>query len=675
MNGASTLSDEELEYSSLSSLSEDEEEDEELEEDDEYEGDGIGVNVRNTTKVAITPRKSNDQSSNGRPLRKSAAMANSAWLGSKEAAKRQREESSSDGLEANIERTPRKRGRPPLSSVSTPTKKQFDDSNGTPRKRGRPPLFSTPSKKGSDATTEAFTPKKRGRPSLSSTPSKREFEEVKVTPRRRGRPPLGASTVRKLTELEDTQRKRGRPPISANRDEDESRDPFTSILDASMIRPSSSDAYFVNHATRNTSLARLRTSDNLISREISALAPRSIVSMTKRLSKVIEDNLKMEGNAKEEDSSDSFLPAIVRLSKFEGFHQHWWSLLRSTSRPLLFYGVGSKRAPLQRFAHSMAQKGRCSVIVIRGDAGGKVEEAIQEIEKTLSISPFSDISRLQRAMSANAMEARVLHLVRVLDRMQSEASSENNHMAIPPAFMLMLHNIDSPTLLQERSMRLLGLLCRSKYIHICADSAHFNVASLAGMDENLPWLWVDLTTYIPILDEIIGERGAGIGRTIGLPPVLDIRRAGADSDVSVLAMDHSRAGKSIPIDRTNAGVDQEISATAPFTLLSDRAAMHILRSVTFKARGLFLLLGARLINTTKNPTQTSETDELKVITYDDLSELARNNFLAMTPDALRGLLIEFTSHGLISIVENRVRIALSKSDLQHVIESFSKQAD
>ncbi|PWN32831.1 uncharacterized protein FA14DRAFT_78495 [Meira miltonrushii] len=674
MNETEVSSDEELEYSSLSSLSEedveDEEEDEELEDEEEDEN-GAGPSIRYANKVAITPRKNNGESSNGRPMRRSAAAASNAWLGSREAARRQREESSIDANEERAEGTPKKRGRPPLSSTSTPTKRADEAATDTLRKRGKPPLMSSPAKGGVEV--EVSTPKKRGRPPLNSTPSKKDLvaegsEGLELTPRKRGRPPLGTTTPRKEVGIEDTPRKRGRPPLSSKHDEDESRNPFTTGTDGSMIRPSSSDAYFVNHATRATSSARLRTSDNLISRDISALAPRTIVSMTKRLAKVVESN--MDDKGKEGSLQVSF-PTIVPLSKFDDFHQHWWSLLQSTSRPLLFYGIGSKRAPLQRFAHSMAQTGRCSVIVIRGDAGGKVEEAIQEMERTLSISPYSDISRLQRAMSANAMEARVLYLLKVLERTQSEASSKT-----PPAFMLMLHTIDSPALLQERSMRLLGLLCTSPYIHVCADTIHFNVASLAGLDENLPWLWIDLTTYIPILDEIIGERGAGIGRTIGLPPVLDIRRAGADSDVAVLAMDHNRVGQSQLTARNGTGADQDTPAVGPITLLSDRAAIHILRSVTFKARGLFLLLGGRLINTSKSTTQlTADTEELKAITYDDLSELARNNFLAMTPDALRALLVEFTSHGLVSIVDNRVQIALTKSDLQHVIDSFSKQAD
>ncbi|MCO5598592.1 hypothetical protein L7F22_052689 [Adiantum nelumboides] len=671
MNEASVSSDEELEYSSLSSLSEEEvefeEDDEELDDDEEEDGNGAGPSIRYANKVAITPRKDNGKSSNGRPMRKSAAAASNAWLESREADNRQSQESEEDRGGESVERTPKKRGRPPLSSASTPTKRTLEADTDTPRKRGRPPLHSSPAKAG----VEASTPKKRGRPPLSLTPSKKDSiidvsEGTEVTPRKRGRPSLGTTTPRKEVEFESTPRKRGRPPLSTKRDQDESRNPFTSNSDGSMIKPSSSDAYFVNHATRATSSARLRTSDNLISRDISTLAPRTIVSMTKRLTKVIESSLNEEG---EDGSSQVSFPTIVPLNNFESFYQHWWSLLRSTSRPLLFYGVGSKRAPLQKFAHSMAQKGRCCVIVIRGDAGGKVEEAIQELERNLSISHYSEISRLQRAMSANAMEARVLHLLKVLERTQEDAST-----TMPPAFMLMLHNIDSPALLQERSMRLLGLLCTSPYIHVCADTIHFNVASLAGLDENLPWLWIDLTTYIPILDEIIGERGAGIGRTIGLPSVLDIRRAGADSDVAVLAMDHGRVGQSQLIARNGTSADQD-TLVGPITLLSDRAAIHILRSVTFKARGLFLLLGGRLINSSKGASQTTDTDELKAITYDDLSELARNNFLAMTPDALRALLVEFTSHGLVSIAENRVQIALTKSDLQHVIESFSKQAD
>lgn len=459
-----------------------------------------------------------------------------------------------------------------------------------------------------------------------SSPRKNAVKPVPFTPRKRTRHLLSPNSKGKArASIEDAL-------------------PVESLLGTSLIQPTSSDAYFVNHAPRRAT--RKQTSDNVISNQLPNVSSRAVASLAKRLAKQVQNSTRDH-----EKSQPSTQHHFVPVRHYDQFFDGWWGLMRATNRPLLCYGVGSKRAPLQRFARHLARSGRCSAIVVRGEAGGKMEEVIQEMERSCGATPSAEEYKRRRTMGAGALDVRAAYLVEMMDK----SGEADGVYAIPhpPNFLIVIHNIDTLALVQERSLHLLGLLARSRRVHLVADTAHINASMLAhaiAADADgstlLPWLWIDLTTYIPMLDELLGERAPGTARQLGLPSVLDIRTVGGGLDVGVLAYGVGEVGAG----RDNMPDHQGSSRTASGAPrhLSDRAAVHILRSVTFKARGLFLLLAGRLLQQTPEGGAT-KTTAITRTTYGELAQLARSNFLAMTPDALRSLLIEFTSHGLVYI--------------------------
>jgi hypothetical protein len=322
------------------------------------------------------------------------------------------------------------------------------------------------------------------------------------------------------------------------------------------IRPTSSDAYFANHAPRSKrNSSKHQTSDNVISGSMPSISSKLVA----KLSADIKSQLQGEEEARN----------LLQAGYFEPYYDYWWSLLECTNRPLIMYGIGSKKAQLQDFARHLGKQSRCASIVVRGESGGRIEDVIRELERCISVSASAE----QKRLYSTPLEARAHTIVQALD--------EGKGANVAPSFFILIHNFDSPLLMQERSLHTLGILSASERIHLCVDTCHVNSGLVGQMHSDaeqstLPWLWINLNTFVPMLDEIINERGIGISRAIGLPRVLDIRAAGgevigSDEDVTMMAEDD---------------YDRDTSAI----LLSKRAAIQILRSVPTKGRNLFLLL-------------------------------------------------------------------------------------
>ena len=88
--------------------------------------------------------------------------------------------------------------------------------------------------------------------------------------------------------------------------------------------------------------------------------------------------------------------------------------------------------------------------------------------------------------------------------------------------------------------------------------------------------------------------------------------------------------------------------------VNERAAQHVLASVTEKAKKLFKLLAQKqLDNMQATPSSApqiqgqAEEQSPAAISYDLVFTMARDNFLASNDTALSALLSEFRDHGLI----------------------------
>jgi origin recognition complex subunit 2 len=90
------------------------------------------------------------------------------------------------------------------------------------------------------------------------------------------------------------------------------------------------------------------------------------------------------------------------------------------------------------------------------------------------------------------------------------------------------------------------------------------------------------------------------------------------------------------------------SVAANGTLITETAAHHILASVTQKAKRLFVLLGARQLESMDEALDAAGSiSQQFALAYDMLFSAARDNFIATNDTAMRSLLGEFRDHGLV----------------------------
>lgn len=371
-----------------------------------------------------------------------------------------------------------------------------------------------------------------------------------------------------------------------------------------------------------------------------------------------------------------------------------WSSLLFLGNDLVFYGVGAKEVVLEDFARSKAEEGEASVVIIRGRMGTRPEEWVDSIEEALDLPPLAQAGaeqRLRRIVDAYPDPAE--------DELDEDGDLDEDPPAArgkgPARLLIVLHSLDAPALLAPRSRAHLQALSTSPYIHIIVSVSHPNAGLLADFTAgNKPQLWIDCTTLLPHTDDCLLS-GAG-ARLAGLPRAFDL---GNGSGFGFSAADTSSrggaggAGHHAPPGTRGAHAAQDTagglssaaemhasSATVP--LLSSTAALHVLRSVTYKARALFLKLASELRSgAAAGGTGDTTAFAARSIPYARLSNLAARNFIATTEPALRSLLVEFTSHGLVRVhkedvggaAEERVSIRMDgEREVAEVVEGVKK---
>ncbi|KAG5219646.1 Origin recognition complex [Salix suchowensis] len=93
------------------------------------------------------------------------------------------------------------------------------------------------------------------------------------------------------------------------------------------------------------------------------------------------------------------------------------------------------------------------------------------------------------------------------------------------------------------------------------------------------------------------------------------------------------------------GIKASDTGTSSAVAMTETAALHILASVTQKAKKLFKLMGERQLG--MSDSESGQDMQQAAIEYDALFSLARDNFVATNDTALRALLGEFKDHGLV----------------------------
>jgi len=283
---------------------------------------------------------------------------------------------------------------------------------------------------------------------------------------------------------------------------------------------------------------------------------------------------------------------------------------------LLFYGFGSKRAILNKFASEVCSKRGHVVIANTFQPNFGLKELFNSIERIPGIQNLP--------LTSNNIE--------------KQARRIYDFFALFPAkhrLFLVIHNVDSPVFRTTKAKSCLSLLALNPHIHLIASVDHINAPLLWSSVElsarkqeielggdmlrrGYAWLWHDMTTLSPY-------------------------------DVELARADRSSISGASALHGSSARNQQETGGTAANgTLMTETAAQHILASVTQKAKRLFALLGTRQLESMDEASDAAGINAQQyALAYDILFSAARDNFIATNDTAMQSLLGEFRDHGLV----------------------------
>jgi origin recognition complex subunit 2 len=251
------------------------------------------------------------------------------------------------------------------------------------------------------------------------------------------------------------------------------------------------------------------------------------------------------------------------------------------------------------------------VVVINGYRKGSTLKAILAIMN--NIAGLEEVPLRSQSLDDQ--------LIRIYDFFREETN---------PSLYLIVHNIESPSLRDQKAKQFFMGLALHPRIHIIASVDNLQAGLLwstseistrkhpqtpAGSDipssRGFAWLFHDLTTFLPYANEIKGR------------------------DITALPSQSLAAS----------------GAVAPGQALTEAAMVHILASVTEKAKRLFRLLATRQIASIEEAGEKQQPGIAGLdkygIQYDLLFNEARKDFLATSDTALRALLGEFMDHEMV----------------------------
>jgi len=357
------------------------------------------------------------------------------------------------------------------------------------------------------------------------------------------------------------------------------------------------DSYFLHQGKLS------KTSPAIFSTQVEPLSPEEYADAIK--------------SASEKYSLTYPASSAIQESLSHQFHRFLLELEQGFN--LLFYGYGSKRALLNRFATEVCSK-RGHVMVLSGSQPkASIKDLLTAIEAIPVVQKFTESTDVAAGNSNESQLARIRACF---------ASSD-----VKPLFLL-IHNIDSPNLRSPKVKSQLAALASHTRIHLIASIDHVNAPLLwtstecstrkrENIDEEslsyhvpgFSWLWHDLTTM-------------------------------ASYDFELAHADRSSYAGALGSARTGRGVG---GLAAGSTVMSESAAQHILASVTQKAKKMFKLMATKQLAVMEEDGEGKTQDDFERygISYDTLFTSVRDNFIATNDTAMRTLLGEFRDHNLV----------------------------
>ncbi|KAG0235740.1 Origin recognition complex subunit 2 [Actinomortierella wolfii] len=183
---------------------------------------------------------------------------------------------------------------------------------------------------------------------------------------------------------------------------------------------------------------------------------------------------------------------MLRLLYEEQFPQ-WYFELVSGGFNLLFYGYGSKRQLINRFATTFLTD--APLIIVNG------------------FFPTVTVKEI-----LNKITAGVLQYTGPTGSLQEQTAFIHTYFQQPDRpvkkVYLVLHNIDGPNLRSDKSQAALSYLASCPHVHLLATLDHINAALLwdAVKAARFEWVWHELTTYENYLTETSFENSILVRR-------------------------------------------------------------------------------------------------------------------------------------------------------------------
>jgi origin recognition complex subunit 2 len=458
------------------------------------------------------------------------------------------------------------------------------------------------------------TPTKRAKTGLvgTSTPNSR-----KTTPRKKG--PAGTGTPN------STPRKRKTANPLRKLEE---------MAQEGIIRLSKSDMYFITHSRSS------KTSGN----SYSALAP----PLSSKLYDQYTRSARRTGVARAQ---------VVGLEADSGARFDQWQLELEKGFNLLMYGYGSKRGVLNDFARRLKSEGH--VVVVDGHYPQlTLREVLGQIEDMLSIPSTSASGTLENGTPIEKLVNRIYAYFLPPTAIPNKKRSEWKVSDRP--LYLVIHNIDSTSLRNPRSLAILSLLACSPRIHLVASFDHLHTPLLFSATQ--------MTTPSHVYAD--GTWSGSIPPERGFNWLYHNVTTFADYD-------HELA-------------HQRLSTTASLTsssLITEEAAAQILLSVPPNALRLLKLLVTRQIASlpsdakfhTAYPGGQGAIAPVFGVDNDILAKIAREKFIAREEERYNALIGEYRDHGLVveanTDSEGRggrwVWVPMGKAGLERLLQGLS----
>lgn len=517
----------------------------------------------------------------------------------------------------------------------TPSRRRQQRTNGasqsTPGKLRSGPL--TP-------TTAKATPNGQRTPAATTLSKQSRSADTKTHPRPIKRPRLSGTNGQ-------TPRATPRTPPSATKSTiaaaPSSSRPF--------VQPTSADYYFAAHASRRRASAQAKAHPSWSSSASSSGGAKGLHSLSALTPKDVA-LLSHAGSRKDPSSTAGLQSLATRCYRLQ--YQDWKSAL-FMGNDLLFYGVGSMQGVLDDFVGGLVVVDdddadtaiTVDAVVIRGRSALRSEEWIARIEQALDVPLTS---------TTPSTTARVDRILEWLSRHPA------SHLVI------MVHALDSPSFLNPRARSHLQHLTSSTSVHLIASTSHPNAHFLDGYvrHPHKHLLWVPCTTLVPMLDDALLS-GAGV-KLGGLPRQFDLLTGSGGGPARTVG------GSTVDVPATTAGAASaaSLATQADAPLLTSASAIHVLKSVTTKARALFNFLANELFKSAAAAASDAGLPfSQRTVPYSRLHTIASRNFLASSEAAVRSLLVEFTSHGLIRVARepekgNEEHVAIRIATMQEV---------